>query len=268
MIIVLGFALFVAAISYRNNEKNKKLIGIISAQKHELEIAVQTKDRIFSLISHDMRAPVSTMIAFTQLLEYDEVPQENLRKYTIQLKKSLNHTSVLIDNLLNWSSSQMQGFKPFLEICDIGLLVTDVISTLQAQASAKKIVIVNNIPLGMLITADINMAQLVLRNLISNAVKFSYEDGAIDLNAKAYGDKVELSVYDKGMGMSEELVEQFNTNSQLQFVESTLGTHKEKGTGLGLVLCKNFTTLMQGEIFVESQEGQGTTCYVALPNGS
>ncbi|MDF3077369.1 MAG: hypothetical protein K0S09_1258 [Sphingobacteriaceae bacterium] len=268
LIIGLVFVLLLAILSFYSYGKTNKLNKIISAQKHELEVTGQVKDRIFSVVSHDMRAPINTLIAFTQLLEYGEVTSDNMVRYAAQLKMSLNHTSVLMDNLLNWASSQMQGFKPNIVVFDVNLIASEVINSLQTQATVKEITIQNKIPSGTLISADINMTQLVLRNLISNSVKYSHANGNIVLNAKAGGEKVNITVTDKGTGMPGEIVQQFNSNNYLQFLESTPGTNKEKGTGLGLVLCKNFTTLMCGEISVKSEKGSGSKFSVVLPKAA
>jgi signal transduction histidine kinase len=212
-----------------------------------------------------MRAPINTLIAFTQLLEYDDISPENMAAYTGVLKKSLAHTAVLMENLLNWAKSQMEGFKPILEVFDIDFTAKEVVNTLHNQAVAKNITIEDNITSGTLIRADTNMMQLVLRNLISNAIKYTPNDGKISIDATHEGTNVVIYVTDSGIGMSELLVDRVNSSSYLQFTDSTPGTNKEKGTGLGLVLCKNFTVMMNGNISVKSEKGRGTQFTIVLP---
>lgn len=258
LIIVSLLFIVAASLAFYNQLKTAKLYKLITKQKAELEELVNIKDKIFSVVSHDMRAPINTLIAFTQLLEYDDITPENMTAYTGALKKSLMHTSVLMENLLNWAKSQMEGFKPVIEIFDVNFTAKEVINTLHNQADTKEITIENNIASGTLIVADTNMTQLVLRNLISNAIKYTPNKGRITLDTQIKGGKVILSVLDTGIGMSDILVEQFNTDNFLHFTESTPGTNKERGTGLGLVLCKNFTLLMNGSISVISESSIGS----------
>ncbi|MBC7915127.1 MAG: HAMP domain-containing histidine kinase [Pyrinomonadaceae bacterium] len=253
-----------ASLAYYNQLKTAKLNKLITKQKAELEELVNIKDKIFSVVSHDMRAPINTLIAFTQLLEYDDISPENLTAYTSALKKSLMHTSVLMENLLNWAKSQMEGFKPIHEVFDIHFTAQEVLNTLQTQADAKEIMVENHISSGTLVSADTNMTQLILRNLVSNAIKYTSPKGRIKIDAYYQDEKAMISVLDTGMGMSDDLVEQFNASNYLQFTESTPGTNKEKGTGLGLVLCKNFTLLMGGRISVNSERGIGTQFTIVL----
>jgi len=264
-VLVAIILLFIVAVSfaYYNQLKTAKLNKVISRQKAKLEELVNIKDKIFSVVSHDMRAPINTLIAFIQLLEYD-TPPEKLSAYTTALKKSLTHTSVLMDNLLNWAKSQMEGFKPVIEIFDIDFTIKEVINTLQTQADAKGIIIKNTVVSGSLISADTNMTQLVLRNLISNAIKYTHNKGHITIAATNKNDRLLISVCDTGIGMPQLLIDKFNSSNSLQFTESMPGTNKEKGTGLGLVLCKNFTLLMGGNIQVKNAAGGGTEFSIYL----
>jgi signal transduction histidine kinase len=265
VLVILGFVAFVAVLMFYSYNKSKKLNRIISAQKHDVEIVSQVKDRLFSVVSHDMRAPINTLIAFTQLLDHDDVSADSMKMYATQLKSSLNHTSVLMENLLNWASSQMQGFKPFIQVFDVNIIAGEALSALKDHAARKNITLKNDISSGTLVMADINMLQLVLRNLISNAIKFTQDNGTITLNAAIQGADVSIIVEDNGVGMKEKNVLEFNDNNYSQFSESTPGTNNEKGTGLGLVLCKNFTLLMNGTIKVESHKNKGTTFSLTLP---
>ncbi|MDB5131243.1 MAG: hypothetical protein JWR02_992 [Mucilaginibacter sp.] len=265
LIIILESVLLVAVFLFYNYNKTKKLNNIISAQKADLETAGKVKDHLFSVVSHDMRAPINTLIAFTQLLEYDDVSADNKTKYFAEIKGSLNHTYVLIENLLNWASGQMQVLKPVKQEVDMSVVTRDVVESLNDFASIKNITLENNISPRTLVIADINMIQVVLRNLITNAIKFTHDNGLVTLNAETNGPDIKLIIKDNGIGMSQRQVKEFNTDGYLQFVESTPGTNKEKGTGLGLMLSKNFTKLMNGAIYVESEPNTGSTFFLTLP---
>jgi signal transduction histidine kinase len=265
LIIILGLVGLAASLLYYYYYKNRKLNNIISAQKHDLEITGQVKDRLFSVISHDMRAPINTLIALTQLLEDENISADNRTKYFIEIKKSLDHTYTLIENLLNWAAGQMQAFKPERQAVDVSVITRDVIMSITDFASIKNITIQNNISSQTTIVADVVMLQVVLRNLLTNAIKFTHDSGLVTINAEAGDLHVKLIVRDNGTGMSDSQVRNFNTISYSQFLESTPGTNKEKGTGLGLMLSKNFATLMDGTIHVESAKNEGTTFSLSLP---
>ncbi|MDB5031381.1 ATP-binding protein [Mucilaginibacter sp.] len=264
--MILCFIVLVTIILFYNYKKGKKLNGIISSQKTDLEITGHVKDLLFSAVSHDMRAPINTLIAFTQLLEFGDVTTHSMQLYACELKKSLGHTSVLMENLLNWSLSQMQGFRPDFQLFDVSITVNEVVAILTEQAMPKGIAIQNAIPVGTLIMADTNMLQLVIRNLVSNAIKFTNEKGLVIINAENNGANVTISVRDDGIGMPEKNVNEFNAENYVRFSDSTPGTNKEKGTGLGLMLCKKFTALMNGKLQVQSKIDHGSLFLLNLPN--
>lgn len=265
LIIILGLVGLAASLLYYYYYKNRKLNNIISAQKHDLEITGQVKDRLFSVISHDMRAPINTLIALTQLLEDENISADNRARYFIEIKKSLDHTYTLIENLLNWAAGQMQAFKPERQAIDVSVITRDVIMSINDFASIKNITIQNNISSQTTIVADVVMLQVVLRNLLTNAIKFTHDSGLVTIDAETGDLRIKLIVRDNGTGMSDSQVRNFNTISYSQFLESTPGTNKEKGTGLGLMLSKNFATLMDGTIHVESAKNEGTTFSLSLP---
>ncbi|MBB2145292.1 hypothetical protein GM921_07345 [Pedobacter sp. LMG 31464] len=260
--ILLGSALFV----YYTQRKTAKLNKIVSEQKVELEKLGKVKDRIFSVVSHDMRTPVNSLISFIQLLEEGNINQEKLTKYAGHLKTTLGYTSAMMENLLNWASSQMQGFKPIIEKFDVQLCAQEVINALHATAIQKNITIVNEIKSGSICLADMNMTALVLRNLISNAIKFTAKNETIKLSSSISGNMIAIAVTDNGVGLLKNQVENFNISGYQEIGKTTMGTNQEKGTGIGLVLCKTFTTLMNGSLHVESEENKGSVFTLSLPN--
>jgi signal transduction histidine kinase len=168
----------------------------------------------------------------------------------------------MLDNLLNWSNTRMKGKTVMPESFIIKNMVSPIINQYQLLAEAKNIDIKNNIADTIAVIADKNMIQLVVRNLISNAIKFSHRNGSITLNAIKENDRVVVSITDKGMGMSPEEMNEVFAN--ITFTQP--GTEGEKGTGLGLPMCKEFVTQNHGTIWIESQQGAGTTFYFSLPS--
>ena len=263
--IGMGLVLLIALLIFQNQRRTRKLNTIISKQKSELEELGYVKDRIFSVVSHDMRSPVNTLISFIDILEDADIPADKLRLYAATLKNQLQHTSVLMENLLNWASSQMKGFTPRIAPVPVRELVNETMAVLQKQADEKNIRISNQTDEGLIASADRNMLALVIRNTISNAIKFTPAGGAIEISALQTNGQVSVMIQDNGTGMSLEKVNAFNDPVYLQSLDTQRGTGGESGTGLGLLLCKTFVALMQGNIRVESKEGEGSVFVVVLP---
>ncbi|WP_421944140.1 tetratricopeptide repeat-containing sensor histidine kinase [Pedobacter sp.] len=256
--VAITLVIFTAGLIYFNQRKTTRLNKIINKQKRELEQLSRVKDRIFSVVSHDMRTPVNSLISFIQLLEAGKIDQDKLTKYASSLKNSLTYTSSMMENLLNWAASQMQGFNPYLEPLNISILTNNVVIESKNTADLKGITIENNIPSNTICKADENMLSLVLRNLISNAVKFTQNDGKIIISSHVVNNELVLSLADNGIGMLPEQVAHFNKSAFQGAGFSTPGTNREKGTGLGLLLCRTFMTLMEGKIELFSTKNEGT----------
>ncbi len=246
--IATALILIIALVIFYNQRKTKRLNIIINNQKRELEQLSKVKDRIFSVVSHDMRTPVNSLISFMQLLEGGNIEQEKLKRYAASLRNSLTYTSTMMENLLNWAASQMQGFNPYLQSLDICELINEVILSLQHHADEKSLVIQNLVPAKTFSKADSNMFMLVIRNIISNAIKFTPDGGKITVRAIAMENTLEIEISDTGIGLTTAQIEHFNKPGYFGVGVSTLGTNKEKGTGLGLLLSRTFISLMDGEI--------------------
>jgi signal transduction histidine kinase len=262
-ITVCSFAIIV----YDSQRKAKRLHSVISKQHNELEQMGMVKDTILGVVSHDLRSPVNTLLSFTELIKEGFITSDKLERYLDQINITLNHTSSLMNNLLNWSASQMQGFKTVIEKVNLGAVVTNIQSSFSDRIEGKKIIFKNEVEEFTWVMADANMLELVIRNLMSNALKFTPENGIISVAALASGNHVLIWVTDSGIGMPLKKMSRFNSES-LEQSESTLGTAKEKGTGLGLLLCKTFTKLMNGTISVgPNPDKQGCRFELALPKG-
>ncbi|WP_316826110.1 tetratricopeptide repeat-containing sensor histidine kinase [Pedobacter miscanthi] len=255
--------LIIAVVIFLNQRKTTRLNKIINNQKRELEQLSKVKDRIFSVVSHDMRTPVNSLISFMQLLEGGNIEQEKLKRYAASLKNNLTYTSTMMENLLNWAASQMQGFNPYLESLDIQQVTGEVIQSLQDGADQKQISIKNLIPDKTFCKADENMLSLVIRNLVSNAIKFTPEGGLVEISSTDLSDYQEIKISDTGVGLDPVRLNHFNKPGYLGAGVSTLGTNKEKGTGLGLLLCRTFVGLMDGHINV-SANPTGGTCFAII----
>jgi signal transduction histidine kinase len=259
-VIVVAAAMFI----YNSRKKTVKLNQLVSEQKKELEELIEVKDKVFSVVSHDMRGPMNNIIAFSSIIEEGDIEQERLRLYMDQLKSTMIHTSSLMENLLNWSASQMKGFRPVIENVNITEIIHQTLKVMEQPLLRKHIRVNNQVTTDTYVRGDRNMIELIVRNLVSNAIKFSKPQGILDLYASNLEKEVVLSVKDNGVGIAESKVEKINSSS-VNSLESTYGTQKEKGTGLGLMLCKHFAALMGGSITVKSNPGMGSQFNMSLP---
>ena len=224
-----------------------------------------TKDKFFSIIAHDLRNPLGNFKEVTKLLaeSYNDFSELERIEFLNLMKDSSNNVYLLLENLLEWSRSQKGSIQFNPSEMNLKLVSHEVIKILKSIAEKKSIRIENAIPAIITIRADANMLQAILRNLISNAIKFTRENGKIILNAEVNDCICKFSVSDNGVGMSKETI---NKLFRIDSTISSKGTNKESGTGLGLILCKEFVEKHGGKIWVESEEGKGTTFYFTLQN--
>ena len=262
---LLAFIIFMAGLQvFLSRRKTIELNKTIEAQKRSLEELVQVKDKVFSVVGHDMRAPINSLMSFVQLLEFGDLSKEQLAKYAAELGNNLRFTSSLMENLLYWAGSQMQGFKARLEWLNVQELGAKVLQNLEASAQQKNIRIFNQLPSSAKVWADQEMLTLILRNLVSNAIKFSYPDTEVFIRLQETADGNILSVTDSGTGLSEAKLAEINGDTATA-IDSSYGTKREKGTGLGLLLSKTFIAMMQGKISASNNPDKGSMFSIFLP---
>lgn len=237
---------------------------ILQEQADELKDLNTVKDKLFTIISHDLRSPLASLSSILDFAESGDISAEEFKQFLPSLAQNVENTSRLIENLLFWSKSQLEGESIIPEIFDINDLIEQSIEFFTAKAAEKKIALSRQLNEPCLAYADKSMMQLVIRNLISNAIKFCNEGDRITVSASSQHDKVLVCVKDTGIGMSEE------TRNKVMGAETytTLGTKKERGTGLGLTLCKDFVAKNKGTLTVESEPGKGSNFCFTLPSHS
>ena len=215
------------------------------------------KELVFGGISHDLRSPLNSVSGILNLLNNhgDNFTKEEVIDLTRKLDKSVGDFSNLLNNLLQWATTQMGKVKYDPKELDLEAVIAENVNLMLSNAERKDIDLQYEIEDDLFLVADKNMFNFILRNLISNAIKFTEHGGKIWVKAVATGKQVAIYVKDNGVGISKEnLSKLFNLESHF----STKGTDKETGTGLGLMLCKEFVHKCHGEIEVNSAEGQGT----------
>lgn len=239
----------------------------IELQARELSQANALKDKMFSVISHDLRSPVSSIKLALDFISKGLVkPTDELFNETIKgLVKTTDEAYILLENLLGWAKSQSNILNVYPESLDLKLLASSIAGLLKLNSENKKISIENNIPEGITVFADMQMIQSVLRNLLSNALKFTPENGSVEMNALEMNTEVIISIKDSGVGISEPSLKRIFDQDQ---PVKTLGTNKESGSGLGLILCKDFVEKNGGKIWVESEKGKGSIFSFTVPVNS
>lgn len=229
----------------------------IEKQNRELDTANRTKDKFLSVIGHDLRGPMTTINQMVELvkMQYGQVSNEEILEYINLIGNSSETTVKLLDDLLLWAQSQYNRDNIVLQETELAGIFDQVYNDLFSVALNKDVPIVYPQNCTLKILADRNSILLVLRNLVSNAIKFSYRGGKITLAADEIENKVKISVIDQGVGIAPEYVEKI---MQFGKISSKTGTEGEIGTGLGLMLCKEFIVLNNGELFVESTPKKGS----------
>ncbi|MBK7267718.1 MAG: response regulator [Ignavibacteriales bacterium] len=242
-----------------NQEKLKKY-------SEELEVLNATKDKFFSILAHDLKSPFNAFIGITDILaeDIDILDKEQIKSFVLDINRSAHSQFKLLENLLAWAQMQrgLMKFEP-IEL-EINTVINDVFQLYLDNAMEKDLKLINETPLGKTIKADHNMLYLLLRNLVYNAIKFTNPGGEIRVGENATSGFSEIYVADSGVGINpSSLSKMFRIESQ----STTLGTAHEKGTGLGLVLCKDMVEKNGGTIRVSSEVGVGTTFYFTIPQG-
>lgn len=265
--VVVALTAILLFTVYRSGQRRKRINGLLIGHQEEikkrsieLEQLNQVKDKFFSIISHDLRSPINALSGILDLLSNKQITQEEFSMLTKEMRIQFNHTRTLINNLLDWALLQMDKLKIQPEKIELAKVINENF-TLVKSLHLKEMNLVNQVQPGFLGWGDLNMINLVFRNLILNAIKFSDKGGSIEISAKEDGSFYEIAVKDYGVGINPE-VQAILFDKTTGY--STRGTANEKGTGLGLILCKEFIEKNGGKIWLESAEGKGSTFYFTI----
>lgn len=245
-------------------EINSKLEIKVVEQENKLAEVVATNAKFLSIIAHDLRSPFNTIIGVLDLLKdsYEEYNSKERARYILMATNAANGTLNLLDNLLSWTVAQNKAAFCTPEKVNLYDLISVELEAINIIATHKLISLNNSCPYGIFLTTDVQMLKTIFRNLLNNAVKYSFVGGDIKVSASETDQNVEITVGDNGIGITHQAKKKlFNENE----IHSTRGTNNENGTGLGLVLCKEFIEKQGGAIHIESEPGQGSKIIFTLP---
>lgn len=261
LVVIVAFFTVLLISLYRSSTRRKRMNNLLIKQQQELEQQRaelvelnKVKDKFFSIISHDLRSPINNLAGMSSLLTSGNLTWEETKRLSSSIQKQLKHASKLLDNLLDWVLLQSNEIKIRKELINLRQLVNDNLEFFN-DLNEKDLQLINEVD-DIEVLADKNMVDLILRNLISNAIKFTDKGGYITISNSMVNGKVVVNVTDNGIGVPMDIKEGlFDFKAHY----SRKGTANEKGTGLGLKLCKEFVERNGGEIWVESEEGKGST---------
>lgn len=243
------------AVLKEKNESVEKEKLAIEERENALARSNETKNKLFSIIAHDLRTPVGNLHGLLSLINAGIIQKDALEEHLPGITAKVETLSNTIDNLLNWTYAQMDGISINKDRVQLHALVNKVFEFLDSSATKKKIALLNHVPNNTMVLADINQLEIVIRNLVSNAIKFSHENSSVSVTAETKDGKVTTSINDFGVGMDRETMEKlFNQQDGL----STTGTKGEKGVGLGLIICKEFIANNDGRIWAGQNAPSGS----------
>lgn len=271
LVVVMALSVILLATVYRSGQRRRQINMLLlqhqedmEKRSEELERLNQVKDKFFSIISHDLRSPINALAGLLDLLDKGAVQPEELPYHVKELKTRFNHTRTLLNNLLDWTLLQMDKLNLQANRIELRKTVDENIQLL-GSLPGKQISMVNQVPSDALAYADLNTINLVIRNLLTNAMKFTNDGGTVTIGAEEKPGEWLISVVDNGIGINADVLKiLFDKTAPY----TTRGTANEKGTGLGLILCKEFVEKNGGKIWVESKPGEGSKFFFTLPKAS
>jgi signal transduction histidine kinase len=272
VIVLLSLLAFILwrerAVSRRVNrllrEKNEKIEEqkeILEQQAVQLLLSNQQKDKLFSIIAHDLRGPLNSLKGLMDFRKEQKLTEVEINRMMRELRSHVDSSSEMVSNLLYWASSQLNGMKVSPVLLPMDQLVQEVLHLFGPQALEKKVLLSNKVAPSVVGFGDKDMIQAIIRNLVSNAIKFCHPGGMVIVEGCKRRGEIEVSVTDTGTGMSEDALDRIRRKESF----SSYGTASEKGTGLGILLCHEFAEANRGRFCAESEWGKGSRCYFTIP---
>ncbi len=271
-IAVCAVVILILIFIFRTNKLQRKYYkelqnkqNILLKHEEELSLSIKTKDKLFSIIAHDLKGPINSFHLLMKMSMNESISKEDYDALFPKALQDIQGISDMLNNLLMWARTQMKGITLNQVNVDIYQITTKTISLLEPIAKKKEISILNQVPENTISFSDRNHLSIIIRNLISNAIKFTNENGEIRISVTELEIAWQIEVADNGVGMNEDTLKMLFKN---EHVKSTYGTNEEKGTGLGLAICKEMVESNGGKIWAKSIQNHGTSIYFTAPKKS
>lgn len=250
------------AKSYKNLENmNQNLERLVEERSGELITANAVKDRLLSVMSHDIKSPLNSLRGILHIYNQGAIAEHEMKEYTAHIENDLSVTTNMVENILYWTSSQIKGVQVKIETFNLMKVIDENIQLFSTLAAFKKISIISDLQDDFPVRSDVNIVNLVVRNLISNAIKFSHENTEVHIRVAVRKKILMIEVHDSGVGMDED---KLATLLAPELTVSSKGTSNEKGTGLGLALCREYLQKIEGNLEVTSEKGKGSVFTISL----
>lgn len=254
VILLLGILLIILFLTRKIAHKRR----MVNAELFEIS---ETKNKLFSIIGHDLKSPIATLQELLELYDSQTISEKEISKMLPRLKENVDHSAFTLNNLLFWARTQMNGLKSNPTSVSIKTKAMMVFELYHTRLDKKNITIQCKIPKDLMVQVDSAHLEIILRNIISNAIKFTKDKGQITFKSQEKNGIAEISICDNGIGMAKATIHQLLKNDPIEPKE---GTHKEKGTGLGLQISKELIAINKGELNIESRLGEGSCFYISF----
>lgn len=266
LLVFLLFQVYLLASHHAKSYKSLELLNqnlelVVEERTRQLVTANTVRERLLSVMSHDLRSPLSSLQGILNIYNSGAISKDEFNTFARQIEGDLSRTNMLVENILFWTTSQIKGVDLKMERFNLTRLIEENIHIFEIIAANKKIILQHDAPQDMEILWDKNILNLVLRNLLANAIKFSYEGGGISILVKGLPNATLIEVKDTGVGMKPQMVRTLFSHGR----QSMEGTLAEKGTGMGLSLCREYLLKAGGTLTVESIEREGSTFTINIP---
>lgn len=243
------------------NEKIEEQKETLEQQAVQLLLNNRQRDKLFTIVSHDLRGPLNSLKTLMDCLREKELSEAELHELMDEFRRNIDYSSELVSNLLFWASSQLDGIVVKPVLLPVQPMVQDTLGLFSHQACQKNILLNEEMEPSLCAFADKDMVQVILRNLISNAIKFCRLGDSLTILSRCVDGEIEICVADTGVGLTEEALDKIRRGESF----TCYGTAKEKGTGLGILLCREFAEANGGRFWIEGEWGKGCRCYFTLP---
>jgi signal transduction histidine kinase len=267
VLVFLLFQIYLLANHYVTSYKNLETMNLdlekmVEERTGQLVTANTVKDRLLSVMSHDIKSPLNSLRGILQIYNQGHITQDEFAQYAKHIESDLNKTNLLVDNILFWTASQLKGIQVKLESFDLQKLIEENVQLFTTIAENKKVILRYDHNKHFTVKSDRNISNFVIRNLIANAIKFSFEGGIISIDVVEKDESLVIKIKDTGVGMDSQALQNILAPKNSL---TTTGTGNEKGTGLGLALCREYLKKVNGHLVIESTKGKGSTFSMVLP---